>query len=371
MGRTIQNQYVPDHVSPPGETLSETLEALGMSQADLAERTGRAKKTINEIVKGKAPITPKISLELENVLGVPAEFWNSRESQYREYLARKDERERFEKHLEWLDLIPVRTMVKFGWIREFKDKVQQLRELLRFFQISSPDQWEKYARSYTDQVVFRKSEAFETNRSAVVAWLRRGEIQAKNVECAPYDQGKFREVLRSIRDLTREPPEVFCSKMVDLASAAGVAVVFVRELPKTRISAATRWLTPSKALIQLSLLYKRNDHFWFSFFHEAGHVLLHGKKDFFINNLNNYEEPDPSREKKEMEANALAASFLIPAAAFKALTRSGAPSRDTVLQFASELGVAPGIIVGRLQREGIIPWSHYNDLKVSFRWAGS
>lgn len=358
-----RNQYLPDYVSPPGETLAETLTTIGMSQVELAGRTGRAKKTINEIIKGKAPITPNIALELESVLGVPAGFWNSRESQYREYLARKDEQGRFENHLQWLDLFPIRDMVKLGWIKGFKDKIQQLREVLRFFQISSPDQWERYTKSYRDQVVFRKSNAFKSSMPAVVAWLRRGEVEAKGIDCSPYDQGGFKKALSTIRSLTAHPPAIFLPEMTSLASKAGVAVVFVQELPKTRVSAATRWLSPTKAMIQLSLLYKRNDHFWFSYFHEAAHILLHGKRDIFIN------DQKESEGKKENEADAFAANFLIPPSAFLALTKFGRPSKEMVKDFSLELGIAPGIIVGRLQREGIIPWNFYNDLKVSFKWA--
>ncbi|MFZ2447499.1 MAG: helix-turn-helix domain-containing protein [Syntrophobacteraceae bacterium] len=363
MSRATLNQYAPDYVSPPGETLSEILEDRGMSQADLADRTGRAKKTINEIIKGKAPITPKIALELENVLGVPAGFWNSRESQYREYLARKDEQERLEKHLKWLDLIPVRAMVKLGWIKEFKDKIQQLREVLKFFQISSPDQWDRYVKAYTGQVVFRKSKAYESDLPAVIAWLRRGEINARELHCTAYDQAKFKKALSTIRGLTAESPDVFHPKMVELAAAAGVAVVLVPELPKIRISAATRWLSPQKAMIQLSLLYKRNDQFWFSFFHEAAHILLHGKRDIFINNQ------EDSQDVKENEANSFAANFLIPALSYRALIKDGAPSRETVSRFASELGIAPGIVVGRLQREQIIPYSFYHDQFMRLDWA--
>ncbi|MGA3117287.1 MAG: ImmA/IrrE family metallo-endopeptidase [Syntrophobacteraceae bacterium] len=362
MGRANQNQYAPDYVSPPGETLSETLEIRGMSQAELAERTGRAKKTINEIVKGKARITPRIALELEHVLSVAASFWNARESQYQDYLARKEEQGRFEKHLKWLDLIPVRVMVKLGWIEGFKDRIQQLREVLKFFQISSPDQWDTCVRAYADQVAFRKSKAFEGDLPAVIAWLRRGEIEARELKCALYDQSKFKEALQTIRGLTAESPAVFHAKMVELASAAGVAVVLIPELPRIRISAATRWLSPHKAMIQLSLLYKRNDQFWFSFFHEAGHILLHGKRDIFINDQEN------NQNVKEGEANSFAANFLIPPSSFRALIKGGAPSKEKVLRFASELGIAPGIIVGRLQREHILPWHFYNDLKVSFDW---
>jgi len=114
MGNKITNQYIPDSVSPPGETLQETIEALGMSQADLAERTGHSSKMINEIIKGKAPITPKMSIELERVLDVPASFWNNRERHYRENLARREEHARLEEHVKWLDSIPVKDMVKWG-----------------------------------------------------------------------------------------------------------------------------------------------------------------------------------------------------------------------------------------------------------------
>ncbi|MGA2403517.1 MAG: helix-turn-helix domain-containing protein [Syntrophobacteraceae bacterium] len=306
MNRATLNQYTPDYVSPPGETLSEILEDREMSQADLADRTGRAKKTINEIVKGKAPITPRIALELESVLGVPASFWNSRESQYREHLARCEEQVRLQKHLEWLDLIPVRAMIKLGWIEGFKDKIYQLREILKFFQISSPDQWGMCVKAYTGQVAFRKSKAFESDLPAVVAWLRRGVIEARELQCGTYDQNEFKKVLHSVRKMTAEHPDVFQSKMIEMASSAGVAVVFIPELPKTRISGATRWLSPHKAMIQLSLLYKRNDQFWFSFFHEAAHILLHGKRDIFINGQ------EDSQNVKENEANAFATNFLIP-----------------------------------------------------------
>jgi HTH-type transcriptional regulator / antitoxin HigA len=93
MDSALQNQYEPDVLSPPGDTLIETLEALGMSQAQLTERTGRSKKMINEIIKGNAPITPRMSIELERVLGVPASFWNNRERYFRECLARRKERD--------------------------------------------------------------------------------------------------------------------------------------------------------------------------------------------------------------------------------------------------------------------------------------
>src|SRR6266566_2926058 len=126
MNERVQNQYFPDAVSAPGETLEEILLERGMSQTELAERTGRPKKTINEIVKGKAAITPETALQFERVLGVPASFWNNLEQNYRTALARAAERERLEGQIKWLKGIPVRSMIDLKWVEAHREPVAQL-----------------------------------------------------------------------------------------------------------------------------------------------------------------------------------------------------------------------------------------------------
>lgn len=362
MSNTIQNEYMPNYVSPPGETLLETLEAVGMSQAELAKRAGRAKKFVNEIIKGKATITPETALQLERVLGVPASFWNNRERQYQEAIARLKEQERLKNQLDWLEKFPVTFMVKSEWMKPFRNKVQQLGELLNFFGVASPEQLQKLWD--TDQVAFRKSPAFKSDWGAVITWLRKGEIDAQQIHCDSYDPKKFREALYQIRALTVEPPEVFQPELVCLCAKSGVAVVFVPRPPKTHLSSATRWLVPHKALIQLSLRYKTDDHFWFNFFHEAAHILCHGKRDIFIEI-----EAETTESIKEQEANNFASNILIPYTKCLQFIEIGNKSKRAIRQFASELGIAPGIVVGRLQYEKFLPYSHYNDLKRRFAWA--
>ena len=143
MSRTATNEFEPDFVSLPGETLQEVLDERKISQANLAERTGRPKKTINEIVQGKAAITPETALQLERVLGIPAGFWNNLERNYRENLARIEERDRLLSHVDWLDRVPCGPMIKKGWIKKCSDKVEQLREVLNFFGVASPVHWRR------------------------------------------------------------------------------------------------------------------------------------------------------------------------------------------------------------------------------------
>ncbi len=360
MGNRQANQYVPDYLVTPGEVVEDYLENLGMTQAELADRTGLTKKTINEIIKGKSPITHETALKFERVLGRPAHFWNNLERQFQEDRIRLAEQQRMESYLDWLKKVPVNAMVKLGWIARHKDKKRQLEEVLRFFGVASPEQWQKVWHNY--QVAYRQSQRFETSAESVSAWLRRGEIEAREIRCARFDRKCFLEILNEIRGLTRESPDIFVPELVNLAASAGVVVVFVPELPKTGVFGATRWLK-GKALIQLSLRYKSNDHLWFTFFHEAGHILRHGRKEIFI-------EGNGMDGEKETEANAFARDKLIPPVAYRRfLSTWDGRSLEPIRRFAEEIDIAPGIVVGRLQFDDRLPKSHGNELKVFYRWS--
>lgn len=360
MSNTRTSQYIPDYLIAPGEVLKDYLESLEMTQAELAIRSGLTKKTINEIIKGKSPITHETALRFERTLGRPAHFWNNLERQFQEDRIRLAEKQRLESWQDWLKKVPVNAMIKLGWIAKRKDKHGQLEEVLRFFGVASPEQWQGVWQGY--QVAYRQTKRFETKAESVSAWLRRGEIERRKIRCAPFDKKRFQEILEEVRHLTRETPDIFVPELVDLAASTGVAVVFIPELPKTGIYGATRWLR-GKAMIQLSLRYKSNDHLWFTFFHEAGHILKHGRKEIFI-------EGNGLDGEKEEEANTFARDKLIPPADYRSFLASwNGVTLAPIKKFAKEINIAPGIVVGRLQHDKRLPRSHGNKLKVFYHWS--
>jgi len=357
----LQNEYQPDLVSAPGETLLETLETISMSQAELARRMGRPVKTINEIIQGKAAITAETALQLEQVLHIPASFWLKREQQYRESLARLAEEQNLVSWIEWLKKLPVREMMSRGWIPSYTSQARQVSEVLKFFGVATPEAWQSIWEHKV--IIYRKSSTLESSFGAVTAWLRQGEKKAREIETAPYDANAFRDTLKHIRALTEKPVSVFQKELVQLCAGVGVAVVFVQELPKTGICGATQWLTPTKGLIQLSLRYKTDDHLWFTFFHEAGHILLHGKRQIFL------EIEQKDRKEAEDEADKFASDILIEPAKWKSFVEgSSYRSKAGIKQFAQAVGIAPGIVVGRLQHEKRLPFKHCNDLKRRLEW---
>jgi addiction module HigA family antidote len=356
---TKRYPHEPDYVVTPGEILHDTIDALHMSQAELATRTGLSRKTINLIIQGHEPISHETALRLERVTRVPASFWNSLEAKYRERVVRREEKERLARDLKWLDTIPVKELIERGAIPEQGDRVALLDAVLAFFGVNSPKEWG--AVWLQPQAHFRQSRAFNGNPGAVASWMRLGELAGQQQECQPFNKGPFKEALEEIRGLTVEGPEAFVPRMVELCAAAGVALVFVREIDGAPVSGACQWLAPDKALIQMTLRGKSDDLFWFTFFHEAGHILRHGKKDKFV-------DDGQGDDEKEEEANRFAEDILIPRSRVQELFRLSAPGE--IIEFARSINIAPGVAVGRLQRRYPTMYkSPCSKLKRWFEWS--
>jgi addiction module HigA family antidote len=356
----VINKYSPTQVSPPGDTLRELLNERSISQTDLAGRMGRPQKTISEILNGKTAITPETALQLELVLGVTAEFWIARERNYRTYLARHEQEECLRKEAAWARKFPIRRMTELGWISPSEGTSSKARNLLEFFGVASSLQWES---TYKDlRVAFRKSTVFHADEYSLSAWLRAGISTAEKMKMKPFDRGALMSALREARKLITKDPEEFCPALTGLFSETGVAIAFLPELPKSRASGATMWLSPERALIQLSLRYKTDDHLWFTFFHEAAHVLWHNKRAIFL-------EGKKHIGKEEKEANWWAADFLIPPKEYARFVSRGGYDKAEIRAFAAKLGLSPGIIVGRLQHDKLLDYAYCNDLKRKLVWA--
>lgn len=365
MAKIERNAFRPNYAVPPGETLKETIESMGMTQAELAQRTGRPKKTINEIIKGKAAIIPDTAIQLERALGVPASFWNNLERNFQETLARLREEEQLQSQIKWLKSFPMSSLIKKGWLPKLKSDVEKLRALLNFFGVAGVSEWRAIWEN--SEAAYRQSLAFQSKPAAVAAWLRKGEVESLKIECQPFNEKNSYAALNKIRGLTEESPDVFEPEMRRLCAGAGVAVVFVPELPGTHLYGATRWIGTTKALIQLSLRGKSDDHLWFTFFHEAGHILLHGKKEVFIE-----AEGEGCREiggsEKEQEANRFAQDLLIPSERYQVFLDADLFNESEIQRFAKALGIAAGIVVGRLQHDKAIPFTVSNSLKKRFKF---
>ena len=366
------NQYSPDYAVPPGWVLEDELEEMGLSQAEFARRCGRSAKLISEIISGKAPIGPQTAIEFDRVLGGGADIWLRLESTYRLQLARQAEAKTAAESVEWAKQFPIKELVERGLFTKPSSASDTMDAVLSFFGVGSVDAWQsKYS---TTAVAFRHSPSFESKRPALATWLRLGEIEAEQTVCADYDRVTFELSLTQVRTLTQTVTDQTFTEAQNLCRQAGVVLSFTKPFPGVALSGAAWWWAPQKPIIQLSARHKTDDHLWFSLFHEAAHILLHGqklqgKKQVFIDGVRGKAANSEEENQAEVEANEWAGDFLIPRATWGRFAGSFLGGSGEVKLFAEQQGIAPGIVVGRLQREGLLSWgSSLNGLKRRLEW---
>jgi len=356
-------EYLPLYVTPPGHTLRDELDARGMSQTELAARLGMAKQTISKIMGGEAPISEETAIGLERVLGVPAYFWSAREADYRTYIEHEQQRELLAGEVEWVRRFPYREMAGYGWVAETRKPLERLLSLLSFLGIKTPAEWPRLMtqRKYA---AFRSSVSASASEYSLGAWLIQGERVAQQQSVDEYSPATLRGALQEMRALTVRAPEEAREGLLSICAAAGLRLALVPSLPRLGVWGATRWLSATRPMIQLSNRYRTDDQFWFTFFHEAFHVLLHRNKTIFES-----AGIGSSENAVEAEADEAACGLLMPDSAYWPFVERREPrTAARVQELAHKLGIAPGIVVGRLQRE---KWVRYdnkllNELKRDF-----
>ncbi len=335
-------------ISCPGDTLAEHLEYTAMTQTELAERMGRPKKTINEIIQGKTQITPETALQLERVVGIPADFWINLEQRYRLQLAEINEAEKRITYAEWAKKFPCKEMKAKGWINFDGNVTNASNALLSFFNVASPDVYEKFYHGQVYATAYRMSEKNSKDPYAVAAWLRQGERQAELLQVPDFHRKAFEATLQEIKKLVISGTDDFFLELQEQCRKAGVKVVHTPCLPKAPLH-STRWVK-GNPLIQLSNRLNRNDIFWFTFFHEAAHILKHNKKDVFVEGM----ESSCDGKEKEAEANAFAEECLMSRKEEKEIMVSGGFEKEDIQRFAAKIGTHPAIVTGRLANRGRI-----------------
>jgi HTH-type transcriptional regulator / antitoxin HigA len=339
----MNQKLAPARVPPPGRILMRELEARGWTQKDLAEITGRPIQTINEIVQAKKQITPETALELAEAFGTSAEFWTNLEIGYRLHQARKEKQEHeIGRKSKLYSLAPISELVKRGWI-PVTDSLEELeKQVCDFFGIESIDESPKVA------INFRCAQERSPEEIAQLAWAKRVERVVSQQTVGQFDRERLEAAIPSILACAEHLEDM--RKVPELLRSLGVYFAIVPHLSKTYLDGAAFYLD-GHPVVTLTLRYDRIDSFWFTLMHELGHIVA-GHQGSYLDDLGNLALTD-----EEKEANQLAADWLIDPLAlqdFVVKTQSQF-SRKTIEDFAQGKKRLPGIVLGHLHNEKLVP----------------
>lgn len=358
-------RFEPDYALGAGEHLGHVLVDLGMSQSDLAARTGISPKHINQLIKKNLPVTPETATQLEYATKIDAETWMSLDARYQALQAHQKTRQRLTADLDWLDQFNLKELAKRRIIPSAEKSVETIEALLRFFGISDTQGWNRVWQP--SMATFRQSPSFRPDTTPTTIWLRAGQLAAQSLRTRPYDQRALVAAINELRALTRLEPSAGLQRAREVLAGVGIALVLVAEFDRCHASGATWWASKDKAVVMLSNRGKREDRLWFTLFHELGHVLLHAKRDTFIDTNGDsagdgdgppWAGPAPSsgfiddgsRDSViEQEADDYASDTLIPTSHRASIAHLR--SEDDVRTLADAIGISAGIVAGRYQYE--------------------
>jgi plasmid maintenance system antidote protein VapI/Zn-dependent peptidase ImmA (M78 family) len=350
----------PQWISPPGEIVARILALKHIELDDFATRIGLTARFARGLIEGTTPIDRSLAERLALALGSTPSFWLRCEQSYREDKIRNLPAYVDDEVKSWLKRMPLREMSRLGWVRLRADPIKQAEECFKFFGVVSLDEWKRRHVKLLSNVNFRTSHAFSMDPMAASAWLRWTEERAEDLTTDNWNRSRFEWQLDNIRKLSRNHhPERFIPKLREICASSGVALVIAPAPQGCRASGATRLIRRRKAMIAMSFRYYVDDHFWFTFFHEAAHLLLHADQELFL------EDSDGSTDQRESEANSFAAAKLVPPELHDQM-KSLPPLHRAYIQFANEIGIAPGIVVGQMQRLGLLPYNLLRKLKRRF-----
>ncbi|EHK2337303.1 HigA family addiction module antitoxin [Clostridium perfringens] len=349
------NEYLPMIAIPPGETIKENMDFLGMKQKELAARMGISEKHLSDILNGKSPITYDTAIKLESIIGPSAEFWMELENGYQLDKARLAKEDELKIDLEILKDIKYNDMVKNGWVEKTNFRKEKVENCRKFFGVANLSLIEN-----ATAVMFRKKQNEAEKDLNVLAWLRQSELVGMKVETGEFNRNKLKRLIPVFRELTLKDASEFYPKMKELCAKCGVALVLVEDIPGNGISGATIW-RKNKPILSLTVRGKRADIFWFTFFHEIAHIINHKKEQYNIS----FDKDDFEIEK---EANELARDYLIPNDLYKEfLCKYSFNNRDDIIMYSKKINIAPSILVGRLMFDQYISYDQFSDLRPSFR----
>lgn len=337
---------------PPGETIREQLDSRGMSQKEFSLRMGMTEKHISRLINGKVELTPDVALRLESVLGVPARFWNNLEAIYREKLARVHAELEFERDKEIAQKFPYAKLSAFGWVPQTRKLEEKVINLRAFFEVA---RLEILDTLKVPGIAYRKIGENAISDYASAAWAQRARIEARGAEVSPINLEKLQENIPEIRALTVQKPEFFCGQLRRLLAECGIVIVFLPHISGSFLHGAS-FVDGKHIVLGLTVRGKDADKFWFSLFHELFHILS-----------GHIYEPGETTEEQERLADEYARDALIPMTAFQNFTGYGDMSSQAIARFARSEGIAPCIVLGRLQKENYVPYNRCQELKVHYQ----
>lgn len=355
----------PELLIHPGETISDILENRSLTQKELAQRAGVSEAFLSDVIHGKKDISKSLAMGLEYAIGVPSSFWLNLQANYNSELLSLQEEETVGE-TERDSLTAIHDVVKYlktkGSIPSDLSQVQTILYLRRFFCVSNLSDLGKLVPTGA----FRMSEKATINPYVLGAWLclckAKGNVSQITSEFDPAQIDTLVDKIKEIMCCTGIDPQ---KPLISLLAQYGIDFSVVHNFRGAPVHGYIARNENNSYQLVLTIRGSYADIFWFSLFHELGHI-VNGD----LSRPGNYIDAEISLNSvREIAADNFAKNSLLEPDGFQHFLDRGIYSYSAIESHARVQKVPSYIVIGRLQKEDRIPWDRFSKYKLRYKWA--
>lgn len=363
MNKIVYQELITFH---PGYYVKDLIEDLAMTQDELAKRLQTTSKTVSDLVNGKINLTDEMAMKLSIVFGTSVNMWLNLNKTYIEKKIEIDRRVFDDEQIALIKNIDYKFWVNLGLVDPVTRAIDKVKELQRYFQVSNLAVLQR--RDFLVQFRTAIDEVNDTNIVSANAWVQTAINMGRDIDVDPFDIKKLKAAIPVIRKMTTQSASEFYPTLKNLLASCGVVLVLLPNLKNCGVNGAVKWMSKEKVILAINDRRKYADTFWFSLFHELGHVLQKRLTMLIVSKQNeDLLEEDKLLQKLEEEADDFAQNILIPKDEYNDFINQSIFTEYSIKKFANKINIHPGIIIGRLQKDNLLRYNtNLNSLKQKY-----
>ncbi len=346
----------------PGETIKEILEEKNMLQEELAIRTNYSAKHISEVVRGKKDISSEFASRLEYALGIPSTFFMNLQNNYdREIFEINSLNNIEEKELNILDDLKdvIKYCENFKIIECNSKKEITLLNMRKFLNLNNLCSIPSLS---IQQAAFRASKTNKVNVYVLYAWQKLCEyFTNKEVITNTYDIDKLKTKYEEIKKTMFLPANDMVNELKKIFSECGIAFEVIQHFKGAPVQGFIQKKN-EKVILCMTIRQSFSDIFWFTLFHEIGHLT---NNDF----SNQYIDYQFIESEEERASDKFARNILINQEDYEKFIKNSNLTLSEIIEFANTQNVKPGIVIGRIQNAKN-DYSFLAKHREKYKWSG-
>lgn len=362
----LNNEFQPNWIYPPSKIVENF---IILNKVDISSLHPEIQRILNDLVNKNIAIDAHISKILEETIGGTVQFWLNIQNQFTLNTLRIENSLVDNNFNDYKDLIA--ELKNTDWIPNSNYNYLDQVHLKSFFGISEFSiLTKKYIIQHNLRIKFKNIGKYSSSELNIATLVRKAELEAKKqLITKQWDQTLFLEKLQEIKKLSRVKKfNDFKFDLQNICNQCGVAFIVLDTLNKSPIRGISKFINNHTGLIIITTKYNRDDIFWQTFFHEAGHLVLHSKEMVFT------DQGDPTEKVTSEELETQADNFMLSKILSpytnedvigmfnkRLMYSDKVKSWKNINEIAKQINISPSLLAGILKLEGIIPYNYFTN----------